>query len=275
MKAVARVENLPHHSEGKAIVPDADVSPILRIENLTKAFTLHILRGKRVLAFHNVSFAVPRGQITAIVGPSGSGKSSLLKCIYRTYLPTSGSIWLETDAGVVDLAAADDHTILALRARTIGYVSQFLKAPPRVTAVEVVARPLIERGVRRAAALAEAKAILERLHLPPDLFDAYPSLFSGGEQQRVNIARALVSQTDILLLDEPTSALDRTNLKRVTELLREARSRGTTILGIFHDYAVVEALADVVVVMEGGTVRSSGSWSLAPPEYRAGASHAA
>lgn len=254
---------------------DTDRAPMLRIENLTKAFTLHVLHGKRVPAFHNVSFVVPRGQITAIVGPSGSGKSSLLKCIYRTYLPTNGNIWLETEAGTYDLASADDHTILALRKRTIGYVSQFLKAPPRVTAVEVVARPLIERGVRRAEALAEAATILDRLHLPLDLLDAYPALFSGGEQQRVNIARALVSQTDILLLDEPTSALDRINLERVTGLLREARSRGTTILGIFHDYAVVEALADVVVVMEDGSVRSAGPWSSIPPEYRTGAPHAA
>lgn len=270
-----QAETLPHYREGQRIVHDTDGSPMLRIENLMKAFTLHVLRGKRVPAFHDVTFAVPRGQITAIVGPSGSGKSSLLKCIYRTYLPTQGHIWLETGAEAIDLAEADDHTMLALRKRTIVYVSQFLKAPPRVTAVEVVARPLVERGVRREAALAEATAILDRLHLPPDLFDAYPALFSGGEQQRVNIARALASQTDILLLDEPTSALDRVNLERVTGLLREARSRGTTILGIFHDYSVVEALADVVVVMEGGTVRSAGPWSSTPPEYRAGVSHAA
>lgn len=262
------------NDNGREIVPES-AAPLLRIEHLTKAFTLHVLHGKRVPAFHDVSFAVPRGQITAIVGPSGSGKSSLLKCIYRTYLPTHGSIVLKTDAGTVDLATADDHTILALRKRTIGYVAQFLKAPPRVTAVEVVARPLIERGVPRASALAEAAAILERLHLPPDLFDAYPALFSGGEQQRVNIARALVAETDLLLLDEPTSALDRINLARVTGLLREARARGTTIVGIFHDYAVVEALADVAVVMEGGTVRSAGPWSSVPPEYRAGASDAA
>lgn len=261
--------------EGQGIVPDIDASPMLRIANLTKAFTLHVLHGKHVPAFHDVSFAVPRGQITAIVRPSGSGKSSLLKCIYRTYLPTRGSIILETDAGPIDLATADDHTILALRKRTIGYVSQFLKAPPRVTAVEVVARPLVERGVPRAAALAEVSAILERLHLRRDLFDAYPSLFSGGEQQRVNIARALVAQTDLLLLDEPTSALDRINLERVTALLREARSRGTTILGIFHDYAVVEALADIAIVMESGSVRSAGPWSSVPPEYRARATDAA
>ena len=256
-------------------MPETNEAPILRIENLSKSFTLHVLHGKRVPAFNDVSFDVPRGQITAIIGPSGSGKSSLLKCIYRTYLPTGGRIVLETSAGAVDLATADDHTILALRKQTIGYVSQFLKAPPRVTAVAVVARPLIERGVSRAAALAEAAAVLARLHLPNDLFDAYPTLFSGGEQQRVNIARALVAPTDVLLLDEPTSALDRINMGRVVTLLREARTRGTTIVGIFHDYGVVETLADSVVVMEGSTVRSVGPWSSVPPDYRTGASDAA
>ncbi len=123
-------------------------------------------------ALKDISFSIPAGQIVAIIGPSGSGKSSLLKCIHRTYLPTGGSIMLETGAGAVDLATADDHTILALRKQTIGYVSQFLKAPPRVTAVEVVARPLTERGVSRAAALAAAAAVLARLQLPNDLFDA-------------------------------------------------------------------------------------------------------
>src|SRR4051794_19108942 len=187
----------------------------LRIENLHKTFTLHVLHGKRVAAFHDVTFDVPRGQITAIVGPSGNGKSSLLKCIYRTYLPTGGRLLYHRPEGVIDLVTADDHTMLALRQREIGYVAQFLKAPPRVTAVDVVARPLIERGVARGAAVAEAAALLGRLHLPDDLFDAYPALFSGGEQQRVNIARALIGRADLLLLDEPTSALDRENLLRV------------------------------------------------------------
>ena len=247
----------------------------LRIEQLTKAFTLHVLHGKRVPAFHEVSFAVSRARITAIIGPSGSGKSSLLKCIYRTYLPSSGAMLLTTDGGVIDLATADDHTILALRKRTIGYVSQFLKAPPRVPAVEVVARPLIERGTPRAEAITAATEMLTRLQLPRDLFDAYPALFSGGEQQRVNIARALVARADLLLLDEPTSALDRDNLGRVIELLREARAAGTTIVGIFHDDAVVEALADHVVAMEHGTVRGVGCWADLPAEYRAANPHAA
>src|SRR5215831_10264152 len=196
----------------------------LRIEDLHKAYTLHVLHGERVQAFHDVTFTVPRGKITAIIGPSGNGKSSLLKCVYRTYLPTSGHVHYHRADGAIDLATADDHTILALRQQEIGYVAQFLKAPPRVTAVDVVARPLVERGVARDVAVETAAALLARLNLPDDLFDAYPALFSGGEQQRVNIARALIGRADLLLLDEPTSALDRENLLRVAEMLREARA---------------------------------------------------
>jgi alpha-D-ribose 1-methylphosphonate 5-triphosphate synthase subunit PhnL len=242
--------------------------PLVRVEGLTKQFTLHVLHGKRVPAFHDVSFDVPRAGITAVIGPSGSGKSSLLKCMYRTYLPTSGRMLLDTADGTVDIATADDHTILALRKRAIGYVPQFLRAPPRVPAVEVVVRPLIERGVPHVDAFEQAVEMLGRLNLPSDLFDAYPALFSGGEQQRVNIARALVARTDLLLLDEPTSALDHINLERVIALLREACADGTTIVGVFHDYAVVEALADVVVAIEHGTVRSIGPWASVPKEYR-------
>ncbi len=254
----------------------AETTPAhLRVEGLCKTFTLHVLNGKRVPAFHDVTFAAPRGKVTAIVGPSGSGKSSLLKCIYRTYLPTAGALRLTTDAGEIDLARAEDHAILALRKRTIGYVSQFLKAPPRVTAVEVVARPLVERDIPHEDARARAAEMLGRLALPADLYDAYPALFSGGEQQRVNIARALIAHTDLLLLDEPTSALDRVNLARVIDLLRAARQAGTTIIGVFHDYTVVEALADVVVAMEGGTVRSVGPVADLPAAYRDAAHDAA
>lgn len=227
----------------------------LRIEGLTKDFTLHVLGGKRVPAFRDVTFDVARGGLTAIVGPSGSGKSSLLKCIYRTYLPIAGHMMFAGRMGTVDLVSADDHAVLALRRREIGYVSQFLKPPPRVSALDVVARPLIERGETRDTAREAAAAMLTRLNVPRDLFDGYPTLFSGGEQQRVNIARALLSRADFLLLDEPTSALDQANLHVVSELLREDRVAGTTILGIFHDPAVVAALADTVIIMTAGTVQ--------------------
>ena len=247
----------------------------LSIAGLSKTFTLHVLRGKRVPAFDDVSFAVPRGKITAIIGPSGSGKSSLLKCIYRTYLPTRGRILYHGAGGDVDLAAADDHAILALRRREIGYVAQFLKAPPRLTAAAVVARPLVEQGVARGAAMAAAAALLARLNLPAELHDAYPALFSGGEQQRVNIARALIGRADLLLLDEPTSALDHANLRSVAAMLREARAAGTTIVGIFHDAAMVAALADQIVVMEQGTVPYAGPWSGVPETYRTAAVDAA
>jgi len=227
----------------------------LRIEGLTKEFTLHVLGGKRVPAFRDVTFDVPRGGLTAIVGPSGSGKSSLLKCIYRTYLPTAGRMIFAGRASTQDLTTTDDHDMLALRGREIGYVSQFLKPPPRVSALDVVARPLVERGIARDEARTRAGEMLGRLNLPRDLFDGYPTLFSGGEQQRVNIARALLARADFLLLDEPTSALDQANLQVVTELLRETRTAGVTMLGIFHDPAVVTALADTVVTMMHGTVQ--------------------
>lgn len=240
----------------------------LKVVGLTKTFTLHMLRGKRVPACRDVSFDVPRGRATAIVGSSGSGKSSLLKCIFRTYLPTAGQVLLLTGSGARNLAEADDHEILALRRREIGYVAQFLHAPPRVSALDVVARPRIEQGVPLKAARDEAAHLLEQLTLPHDLFEAYPSLFSGGEQQRVNIARALITRSKLLLLDEPTSALDRGNLDRVVDLLRQAQAEGTTILAVLHDRAVVEALADEVVVMEQGAVRHIGPWSTVPAEYR-------
>ena len=231
------------------------MNEMLRIEGLTKEFTLHVLGGKRVPAFADVTFTVPQGGLTAIVGASGSGKSSLLKCVYRTYLPTAGRIFYAGRGGTVDLVAADDHAVLALRQQEIGYVSQFLKPPPRVAALDLVARPLVERGVAVDDARAEAATMLARLNVPRDLFDAYPALFSGGEQQRVNIARALIARADLLLLDEPTSALDTANLRVVAELLREARAAGVTMLGIFHDPAVVADLADTVVTMAGGAVR--------------------
>jgi len=228
----------------------------LRIRGLHKTFTLHVLHGKRITSLRDVSFDVPQGGITAVVGTSGSGKSTLLKCIHRTYLPSGGEMLLQTQRGTIDLAQADDHLILALRRRDLCYVPQFLRAPPRVAALDVVARPLIELGTRLDEARDRAASVLSRLMLAPELYDAYPSLFSGGEQQRVNIARALVVRAHLLLLDEPTSALDHANLERVATLLREARSAGTTIIGVFHDSSLVRGLADMVVTMDRGAVQS-------------------
>jgi len=225
----------------------------LRIRALSKQFTVHILGGKRVTAFTDVDLDVPAGSFIGLAGASGSGKSSLLKCIYRTYLPTAGEALLTTaESDVVDLASADERTVLRLRRREIGYVTQFLRPPPRVPALEVVARPRIEQGVDAAQAHDEAARLLARLHLQRELWDSYPVLFSGGEQQRVNVARALITRSRLLLLDEPTSALDAENQTAVVELLLEARAAGATMIGVFHDPRVLATLCDQVAVMRNG-----------------------
>lgn len=233
--------------------------PILTVEHLSKVITLHILRDQVVAPLHDVSFEVHPGEFLGIVGPSGAGKSSLLKCIYRTYLPTSGAMRFRTEAGeVVDLARADERRMIALRRNEIRYVSQFLKPPPRVEALDVVGAPLVGAGVPRAEARSRAEGLLERLGLPEALQSSYPTLFSGGEQQRVNVARSLVMLPRLLLLDEPTSALDSENRARVLELLLEAKQAGVAMLGIFHDTEMLEHLADRVLVVEDGRVVNEG-----------------
>ena len=231
------------------------VTPHVQIRDLSKNFLLHILHGKEITGFTNVSFDVPRGQFVGIAGQSGSGKSSLLKCLYRTYLADSGTITLtQEDGTAVDLVTADDDTILDLRIDEIGYVSQFLRPTPRVTALDLAARPLIHRGVDRAEAHERVATFFQRLQLPEDLWDGFPILFSGGEQQRVNLARALASDSKLLLLDEPTSALDAGLQSEVVQLLAERRDRGTTMIGIMHDAALLRDLSNVLVHMERGAV---------------------
>lgn len=211
---------------------------------------MHVLGGKVIKGFEDVSFSVKRGEFLAIIGSSGSGKSSLLKCMYRTYLADSGSMLYYPDSGsTIDLTTASDHEILALRRNEIGYVSQLLQVVPRTIAVDVIAEPLLQRGIGIDDAKDAASEYLARLRIPDDLWDAYPSTFSGGERQRVNIARALIRAPRLLLLDEPTSALDPASTAVVVEMLR-AVNHGTTMIGIFHDLSVVRELADRVVVMK-------------------------
>lgn len=231
------------------------LEPRLRVIDLTKTFSLHILNGKQITGFKHVSFDVPDGAFLGIEGQSGSGKSSLLKCLYRTYKANSGQILYHTGAGeTVDLATADDDTVLDLRVEEIGYVSQFLRPTPRVPAIDLAARPLLRHGVPRDEARERVASYFQRLSLPEDLWDGYPILFSGGEQQRVNLARALASDARLLLLDEPTSALDASLQDEVAQLLAERRDRGTTMIGIMHDASLLARLADVTVHMERGQV---------------------
>lgn len=236
-----------------------NVGPMLSLRGLSKTITLHILDGAVVEPFRDVSFDVEAGEFVAVVGPSGSGKSSIVKTVHRTYLATGGEAWFRREDGaLIDLAAASDREVVGLRRREIGFVSQFLKVEPRVPALDVVAGPLRRRGVDLDEARGRAGELLEALDVPRRLWGSYPTLFSGGEQQRINIARALIGGPRLLLADEPTSALDAANTGRVVELLGAARARGMTILGVFHDIDLIERLADRVVVMGDGRVAAQG-----------------
>ncbi|MFC7078615.1 phosphonate C-P lyase system protein PhnL [Haloarcula halophila] len=227
---------------------------VLSVEGLSKTFDVHVLDDTQVVGLDSVSFDVRAGEFLAVVGESGSGKSSLLKCLYRTYEPTDGRVRYHGD-DEVDLAACDDRTVMALRGDAIGYTSQFLDEIPRVPAVDVVARPLVEQGRQTEPARERARELLATLSVPEELWDAYPATFSGGERQRVNLAQALAPDPDLLLLDEPTSALDPETRREAIDLLETALGRGTTVVGVFHDTDVVEAVADRVVVLDDGRIR--------------------
>ncbi len=223
---------------------------MLTIENLAKTFVIHILDRKRIEAFHEVPFCVKKGQFVGISGHSGSGKSSVLKCIYRTYLPTSGAIRYRSRDGEADLARLPEQEVIALRIQEIGYVSQFLRVIPRVPALDVVAEPLYALGTSRQEGREKARHLLTRLNIPDRLHDAYPNTFSGGEQQRINIARAVIWKPSLLLLDEPTASLDKDSEVRVIEILRELKREGTSMVGIFHDPATMALIADEVFHLE-------------------------
>ncbi|GIW07276.1 MAG: phosphonate C-P lyase system protein PhnL [Dehalococcoidia bacterium] len=231
----------------------------LSVRDLTKRFHLHLLGGKTVVGFEGISFDVAEGEFVGLAGPSGSGKSSLLKAIYGSYLVQAGTLLYRCiDGSIVDLATADDETKLALRRREIAYVSQFLRPAPRVKAIDLAARPLIAQGVDEAEARERIATLFDRLRLPRDLWESYPVLFSGGEQQRVNLARAIASRPRLLLLDEPTSALDPSLQQTVVHLLAEERSRGVTMIGVMHDETLLSRLADEVVRLDRGRLAQAG-----------------
>jgi len=221
---------------------------VITVENLSKEFTLHILNNKSIQAFRDISFTVPKGSFLGLSGASGAGKSTVLKCIYRTYLPSSGEVWYDSsEYGRIDLATQTDNSILDIRTREMGYVAQFLKVVPRVSALEVVMEPILARnGVSREEARHRAIELLERLRIPKHLFDAYPATFSGGEQQRINIAHAVSWRPRMLLLDEPTASLDKGSVEVVVDILKELRNDGTTMIGIFHDTKLMETVTDEV-----------------------------
>ncbi len=220
------------------------MNTLLRVENLSKTFVLHNQHGVVLPVLRATSFEVKAGECVVLDGHSGSGKSTLLRSLYANYLPESGHIWVYHQRQWIDLVSAPARQILAVRRETIGWVSQFLRVIPRIPTLEVVMQPLLERGVERALCERRARYLLERLNVPQRLWSLAPSTFSGGEQQRVNIARGFIADYPILLLDEPTASLDSTNSAAVVQLIEEARDRGAAIVGIFHDNAVRDRVAD-------------------------------
>ncbi|WP_026379274.1 phosphonate C-P lyase system protein PhnL [Afifella pfennigii] len=217
----------------------------LHAADLGKSFTMHLRGGIHLPVIADASFEVYPGECVALGGPSGSGKSSILKMVYGNYAADRGVILLARQKGEpVDIARADPRTILAARQSDIGYVSQFLRVVPRIAARDLVAEPLLERGAQRQEARAKADALLSRLNLPERLWHLPPATFSGGEQQRVNIARGFIAGHPLLLLDEPTASLDAANRDVVIALINEGKAAGTSFLGIFHDGETRGRVAD-------------------------------
>jgi len=222
---------------------------MIEVRGLGKMFTLHNQGGIRLPVLDAVDFDAAAGDCLVLAGPSGTGKSTLLRCLYGNYLATEGSIRVRAGNDWVELVGAPEQRILALRRDVIGYVSQFLRVIPRVSALDVVAEPLRMAGTDAEEARARAGAMLRRLNVPARLWGLAPATFSGGEQQRVNIARGFIAQHPILLLDEPTASLDADNRAVVVELIREARAAGRCLLGIFHDAEVRDAVATQVLAL--------------------------
>jgi alpha-D-ribose 1-methylphosphonate 5-triphosphate synthase subunit PhnL len=229
---------------------------MLHVESLSKHFTLHLRGGLELPVLKGVSLQVNAGECVALLGASGQGKSTLMKCLYGSYGADSGAIWLEAQDGRVDIAQATPQQMISLRRRDIAYVSQFLRAVPRVPALDVVAerwlqaRPETDADEAQEQARDEARALFARLNLPSSLWELPPATFSGGEQQRVNIARGFIEPARLLLLDEPTASLDAANRRVVIELIREAREAGAAVVGIFHDEEVRDAVASRCVPIQ-------------------------
>uniref|UniRef100_A0A832EIT3 Phosphonate C-P lyase system protein PhnL n=1 Tax=Desulfacinum infernum TaxID=35837 RepID=A0A832EIT3_9BACT len=240
---------------------------MVRVESVAKTFTLHGHGGIRLCVLNNVTFEVFRGESVALTGPSGIGKSSVLRMIYGNYAADQGRILIRCGRQDIDITAASPRTVLRVRRDAIGYVSQFLRVIPRVSALDTVMEPLLNQGVALNEARQRAEAMLHRLGISRRLWGLSPTTFSGGEQQRVNIARVFVCTYPILLLDEPTASLDPRSRDTVVTLIREAWHRGAAVLGVYHDTLVrrqaadrgvsLEPFASTSQTMEGGCLNGS------------------
>ncbi len=216
---------------------------MIRISNVSKSFTLHNQGGAVIPVMQGAALSVAPGECVGLIGASGAGKSTLMRMVWGNYRVAAGDIFV----GPLNVAAATPREIIRLRRETLGYVSQFLRVVPRVPTTDVVAEPLLTLGVAEDAARARAQDLLRRLNIPERLWPLSPTTFSGGEQQRVNIARGFVHPFPALLLDEPTASLDAVNREVVLRLIEEAKARGAAILGIFHDEAARDRLCDRLI----------------------------
>ena len=220
---------------------------MIEIADAEKTFTMHLQGGVKLPVVRGVNFEVHAGECVVLSGPSGAGKSSILKMIFGNYRCDGGRIGIRHHGNIVDIATAEPRDVLSVRRDTIGYVSQFLRAVPRVATIDVVAEPLIVTGTPRSDAREQAGRLLHRLNIPERLWSLPPSTFSGGEQQRVNIARGFISDHPILLLDEPTASLDAANREVVVKLIDEKKRAGVAMVAIVHDDEIRKLIADRVI----------------------------
>jgi alpha-D-ribose 1-methylphosphonate 5-triphosphate synthase subunit PhnL len=223
------------------------MTAMIELSNAQKTFVMHLQGGVELPVVRGVSFHVGAGECVVLSGPSGAGKSSILKMIYGNYRCDAGRVGIRHRGTVIDLATAEPRQVLGIRRATIGYVSQFLRAVPRVPTSDVVAEPLIANGVPREEARQRAGLLLRRLNIPERLWQLPPSTFSGGEQQRVNIAHGFISDYPILLLDEPTASLDAANRAVVVGLIEEKKRKGVAMVAIVHDDEIRHQIADRIV----------------------------
>ena len=223
---------------------------MLELRDLSKSFELHHQHGARLNLLRGLDLRLHAGECVVLSGPSGAGKSTLLRVIYANYRPTFGAVHVRHDDRWLDLAKATSHEVLDVRRRTLGYVSQFLRVIPRVPTLDIVAEPAVQMGASTQNARQRAANLLHRLNVPERLWQLPPGTFSGGEQQRVNIARGLIVPRPVLLLDEPTASLDADNRAVVAELLAEARAAGSAVLGIFHDEDMRDRVATRLFPMQ-------------------------
>lgn len=223
---------------------------MIDVQDVSKTFTLHNQGGITISVFNNLSLQVQAGECVALYGQSGAGKSTLLRSLYANYKPTAGCINVNHNGEMVDLVTASPRKILEIRKYTVGYVSQFLHVIPRVSALDIVANARKEVTGDAKDAIKQARILLERMNIPERLWNLAPATFSGGEQQRVNIARGFAIDYPVLLLDEPTASLDTANRQVVVDLIEEAKARGAAVVGIFHDDEVREKVADNIYDMQ-------------------------